>query len=341
MQQITNFSLNELKEFFKNHDIKEFHAKQIFEWIYQKKVFSFDLMTNLPKDLKDFLKSFFSFPCLKLVSFIESQDKETKKFLFELEDKSLIESVLIKSKDRKTVCVSSQVGCNVRCFFCASGKKGLIRNLTVGEIIEQILFIAKDEKITNIVFMGMGEPLENFENVVKSIKLINDENGFNISQRKISISSVGIPEKIIKLANEDFSINLILSLHAPNQELREKLIPFAKKYPLDDILHALDYYFEKTKRDLAFEYILIKDLNDTESHAKELFFLLKKRQCSLNLIPYNPIDGINLKRSETAVIDRFKKILESKGLVVTQRYAKGKDIAAACGQLAFKKINIS
>ncbi|MBI5345651.1 MAG: 23S rRNA (adenine(2503)-C(2))-methyltransferase RlmN [Chlamydiae bacterium] len=334
---LCSFLLQDLQNWLVERQKKSYQAKQIFEWIYQKKVLSFDQMTNLSKDFKIFLKDNFLFPSIKITSEVESEDKQTKKYLFTLEDNRCVEAVLIMSEDRKTICVSSQVGCPVKCCFCASGKKGLLRNLTTSEIVEQVLLILqKEEKISNIVFMGMGEPLENFDAVVKAIKLFNQEEAFNISQRRITLSTSGIPEKIIELADQDLNINLVLSIHAPNQLLREKLIPFAKKYPLVDILNSMDYYFEKTKRDIAFEYILIKDLNDTESHAKELAALLKNKQCSINLIPYNPIDMVAFKRSETDVINRFKQILISKDLVVTQRYTKGKDIAAACGQLAMQ-----
>ncbi len=335
---ILDFTLEGLKAFFIKNSKKAFHAKQIFEWIYQKKIKNFDDMSNLSKELREFLKKELNFNILKISSLQESKDLETIKYLFKLEDGLLIESVLIKSDERRTLCLSSQVGCQVRCAFCASGKKGLLRNLSTAEIIEQILHVEEitKENITHIVFMGMGEPLDNFDNVIKAINIINDPSALNISQRRITISTVGVLDKIILLKESNLKINLALSLHAPNQQLREKLIPYAKRYLIEDILKALDDYFNKTKRDITFEYILIEDVNDRPEHAKELSKLLNKRHSSVNLIPYNPIDSINYKRSSNKKIKDFKNILISQNVIVTQRYQKGSDIAAACGQLALK-----
>lgn len=316
-----------------------FRAQQIVDWVYQKKVDSFDGMTNLSKELRLRLVSIFQFPVIRLLEIKEAE--ETKKFLWECLDGSRVESVLISSFDRRTVCVSSQMGCPGRCAFCASGKSGLVRSLSPAEIVEQVLHIdrilkEKGERVSHIVFMGMGEPLENYDAVVQSIRILIHEKTLNISQRRITVSTVGVVEGIHRLANEDFKVNLALSLHAPNQMIRQKIIPYARKYPLEEILMALDDYFEKTKRDITFEYTLIADVNDHPTHAVELASILRNKQCTVNLIPYNPIEKLNFERPKKSQITRFYDILTQAGINTTWRYTKGDDIAAACGQLALK-----
>jgi 23S rRNA (adenine2503-C2)-methyltransferase len=298
-------------------------------------------MTNLSKDLQSKLQEAFVFPVLEKKEVIEAE--EILKFLWQLKDGLFVESVVIFSEERVTLCLSSQVGCYGKCSFCASGKSGFFRNLSLAEIVEQYIHInremnEKEKKITHIVFMGMGEPLENYENVVSAIKIFSDPEKCQISQRRISLSTVGITEKIDQLAKEDFSINLVLSLHAPNQNLRSKIIPYAKKYPLDKLLESLDRYFAKTKRNITYEYIMIKDVNDSLDYAEELGELLQIRQCSVNLIPYNPVEGVFLQRPEKEQIIKFCAVLEEDFQIpTTWRYTKGKDIQAACGQLALKK----
>jgi 23S rRNA (adenine2503-C2)-methyltransferase len=296
-------------------------------------------MTNLSKEFRSLLKEHIELGSLHLEGKEESKTQETIKFLWKLEDDKLVESVLILAPGRKTICVSSQVGCPARCAFCASGKEGLIRNLTADEIFEQVYNIQHEigEKITHIVFMGMGEPLENYDEVVKALRMLCDENRLNFSERKITVSTVGVIEGIQKLADEQIKVNLVLSLHAPNQHIRKKIIPYARKYDLADVLEAMRNYSKLTKRDITYEYTLLAGINDAEEHALELADLVADDACTVNLIPYNPVDGLNLQRPEKEQIELFRSILERKGIVTTWRYTKGKDIAAACGQLALKK----
>lgn len=329
-------SKEELNEFFFKNNIKNFHLKQIYEWIYKKNVSSFDEMSNLSSDLRNKLKDNFKLYSLSLKKYQTSEDKQTTKYLFSLEDGHLIEAVLILSDKRKTICVSTQVGCFVKCNFCASGKNGFFRNLKFHEILEQIIQISNNisDKPTHIVFMGMGEPLLNLDEVIKAIKIICNDQGFNISQRKITISTVGILENIKKLKELDLNINLALSLHAPTDEIRHEIMPFTTRYKLKDIINEMKSYFQITKRDISFEYILIDNINDSIEHAKELVSLLKNIQCSINLIPYNPIEGLFYKKPSSSKVNKFKDYLLKNNMIVSQRYTKGDDIAAACGQLA-------
>lgn len=341
MQQLCGFLPEELKNWLISLEIKPFIADQILDWVYKKGASSFEEMTNLKKELRIFLSSQPVFPALESVKIQESLDKQTFKSLWKLSDGALVESVLIEAPDRRTVCVSSQVGCPARCAFCASGKEGLIRNLTAAEIVEQVLHTEnalrkRGEKLTNIVFMGMGEPLENYSEVVKAIVILHDEALLNFSKRRITVSTVGVVEGIYRLSDADLKVNLVLSLHAPNQKIRQKIIPYARKYPLEDIMKAMDIYAAKTKRDLTFEYTLISGINDRKEHAEELVTLLGDRQCTVNLIPYNPVFGIRLNKPKLESVQAFQKILEDHKIITTCRYTKGDDIAAACGQLALQ-----
>ncbi len=340
--QLCSLNLEELKKWVQGAGYKSFVAKQIFEWVYQKKEFNFDQMSNLKRDLREDLNKNFTIVTLKLVKTEDSKDLQTTKFLWELEDEKRVESVLIRSNKRRTLCISSQVGCPAKCSFCASGKEGLFRNLSISEIVEQALLVDQylqniGERLSHIVFMGMGEPLENYEAVVDSIKLLCSPDTFGISQRRITISTVGVVDKIYQLIKEDLKINLVLSLHAPNQHVRKKIIPYARRYPLGEILSAMQAYFRKTKRDLTFEYTLIDGINAEVAHAEELSQLLKGKHCSVNLIPYNPVDGLKLARPPKEKIEQFRSTLQDRGIPTTWRYTKGKDIAAACGQLALQK----
>jgi len=330
-----NLSKEEIKNFLINNNFKTFHVKQIIEWIYGKFVLSFDGMSNLSIELREKLKNNFKLYSLSLKKSVLSKDGQTKKYLFELEDGCFIESVLILDKKRITLCVSSQIGCPIKCKFCASGR-GFRRNLKFYEILEQIIHISRDfnnTKPTHIVFMGMGEPLLNLQEVLKAIDIINDL--FKISQRRITISTVGILEGLKKLKEKNLKINLAISLHAADDLLRNQLIPYSKKYKLKELIDELKSYFKKTKRDLLIEYILIDGVNDKIEDAKKLVFLLKNTQCCVNLIPYNPIKRLEFKRSNNKQVKKFKSFLISKKLNVTQRYTKGDDITSACGQLAF------
>jgi 23S rRNA (adenine2503-C2)-methyltransferase len=332
----------ELLSWFRDKGEKEFHARQLFDWIYKHGVLNLDEMTNLSKDLRHKLANEMRFSILELLQVVESADKETYKFLWKLREGNLIESVLICSGARRTVCVSSQVGCPAKCAFCASGKEGFFRNLRPAEILEQVLRInqwlqPKGERVSHVVFMGMGEPLKNYDPVLKAVRFLSDPLMYNISQRRITVSTVGVVEGIKRLTEEGLKINLVLSLHAPNQHIRTKIIPYARKYPLEEILEAMDHYSDKTKRDITYEYTLIAGINDHPDHAHELAHLLKGKQCTVNLIPYNPVRGLRLKRPEKKAIKQFRAVLFGSKIVNTCRYTKGDDIAAACGQLAMQK----
>ena len=341
MKEICSFTLSELKIWMEQNGEKPFRAAQILDWIYHKQALSFQEMTNLSQQLREKLTASFRFPLLEQVKTLESEDGETIKFLWQLPDGKKVESVLIFSDQRRTVCVSSQVGCPARCAFCASGKEGLLRNLSCSEIVEQVLHIDRflqksQERVCHIVFMGMGEPLENYEAVVKAIEILNAPEGLNISQRRITVSTVGVVEGILRLAKEELKVNLALSLHAPNQHIRKKIIPYARRYPLEEILTAVDEYAHRTKRDITYEYTLLAGINDQMESARELASLLSGKQCTVNLIPYNPVDNLNLQRTAKERIEKFRSILDEAQINTTWRYTKGKDIAAACGQLALQ-----
>jgi len=321
---------------------KPFRAKQILNWAYERLKTDWEEMTDLNKALRQKLSSAFHWKSLSQSSVQHSNDGETIKFLWELADHQLVESVLICSGDRRTVCVSSQVGCPARCAFCASGKEGLIRNLTAGEIFEQVFAIhqylqEKGERVSHVVFMGMGEPFENYDNVLKAIQLLNDPLRLNISQRRITVSTVGVVQGIRRFMQENLKVNLVLSLHAPNQHIRKKIIPYARRYDLEEIMGAMIDYARTTHRDITYEYTLISGINDRPEHAEELAKLVQRQPCTINLIPYNPVPGLNLNRPEKEAIEAFREILEEHRIVTTWRYTKGKDIAAACGQLALQK----
>lgn len=321
---------------------KSYHAKQLIDWVYEKGILDWNSMSNLSKELRQKLSGLIRLPVLQLVKVQDSDDLETYKFLWKLPDGKLVESVLICSGARRTVCVSTQVGCPAKCAFCASGKQGFFRNLRPAEIVEQIVQInawlkKKGEKVSHIVYMGMGEPLKNYDPVVKSILMISDPDLLNLSQRRITVSTVGIVEGIKRLAGENLRVNLVLSLHAPNQRIRIKIIPYARKYPLEEIIEAMDEYARKTKRDITYEYILIAGINDHPDHAHELAHLLHGKQCTVNLIPYNPVAGLKLRRPDKKAVKQFRSVLYGSRIVNTCRYTKGDDIAAACGQLALQE----
>jgi 23S rRNA (adenine2503-C2)-methyltransferase len=321
---------------------KEFHAKQLKKWVYEKGVLDWEGMSNLSKELRQQLAKLVNLSTIQLVRIQDSDDLETYKFLWKLRDGRFVESVLICSGSRRTVCVSTQVGCPAKCAFCASGKEGFFRNLRPVEIVEQVVqinawLIKKGERVSHVVYMGMGEPLKNYDAVMNSIRLICDPELLNLSQRRITVSTVGIVEGIKRLSQEGLKVNLVLSLHAPNQKIRMKIIPYARKYPLEDIVSAMDEYAHKTKRDITYEYILIAGINDHPDHAHELAHLLHGKQCTVNLIPYNPVEGLRLKRPEKKAVKHFRSVLFGSNVVNTCRYTKGDDIAAACGQLALQE----
>ena len=332
----------ELEFWLKSEGEPAYRKKQIFDWVYHQSVCDWELMTNLSWDLREKLKQNFSLNSFDLVRQMDSYDGQTTKFLWRLADGSYVESVLIRSDNRRTVCVSSQVGCPARCAFCASGQKGFMRNLSSAEIVEQVVKINRElakinERVSHIVYMGMGEPLKNTESVISSIRQMCDEELLNLSQRRVTVSTVGIVEGIRRLQKEELKVSLVLSLHAPNQHVRKKIIPYARKYPLDEIIAGIEQYARRTKRNATYEYILIEGVNDQEKHAWELCELLEGKQCTVNLIPYNPVPGVRLRRPKTKAIRNFQRILEKNRVTVTCRYTKGDDIAAACGQLALQE----
>ncbi len=330
-------NLEKIKKSLK--DKPDFRIQQIKKWVFKDLITDWEEATTLPAKLRKELSEKFPLK-IKAKKFI-SKDEKTIKALFPLKDNLKIESVLMRYDDRNTICVSSQVGCPLNCSFCATGKMGFKRNLETYEIINQVLFFARllkkeNNKVTNIVFMGMGEAFLNYDNVIKSIEILNDPEGFNLGIRSFSISTAGIVPGIKKLMKEDKQINLAVSLNAPNNELRSELMPINKKYPLKKLLKTIDQYIEKTRRRVMFEYIMIKEVNDQDKHAKQLIRILKNRLCFLNLIPYNSTKA-KFKPSSQKRIRKFKKILKKEGVTVTQRYRFGDKISAACGQLTSKK----
>ena len=337
MEKIDIKSLNyeELQEQLKQLGEKQFRAKQIYEWLHVKLVDSFDEMTNVSKALRDKLAEHYDLIRVKEVAKRVSKDGSTSKFLFELYDKRVIESVLMKYKHGNSVCISSQVGCRMGCRFCASTLGGLERCLTASEMLDQIYQIQKisGERVSNVVVMGTGEPLDNYDNLVQFVRMLTDEHGLNISQRNITVSTCGLCEKIKQLADEQLQITLAISLHAPNDEKRKELMPVANKYSIAQIMDACHYYYDKTGRRITFEYSLVKGVNDGMEQANELARLVKGLNCHINLIPVNPIKERDYAKSDMSFIQNFKNILEKKRINVTIRREMGSDIDAACGQL--------
>lgn len=335
MVDLKSMLFEELKAYIQEKKEPAFRANQIYEWLHKKLVASIDDMTNLPFSFREFLKEDTSITSLKLVTVRISKEDGTRKYLFELEDGNIIESVLMRYKHGNSVCISSQVGCRMGCKFCASTLDGLLRNLTAAEMLDQIYRIQRDigERISNIVIMGSGEPMDNYDNIVRFIKLLSDARGLNISQRNITVSTCGIVPNMIKLADEGFQITLALSLHAPNDEIRRSLMPIANKYPIQEILKACDYYYKKTGRRVTYEYSLVAGINDNLSEAGKVIKLLKHRKGHINLIPVNPIKERDYKKSAHKSILAFKNLLEKEGLNVTVRREMGQDIDGACGQL--------
>ncbi len=338
MQDIKNLNLAELEQVLAGLSIEKFRAKQIFSWIYQKGVFDFDLMTNLPADLRQKLKEKFYIIGFKLVKKSISHD-ETQKLLLGLADGNLIESVIIPVEDRVTGCVSSQAGCKYACGFCASGASGFKRNLTCGEILEQVLLIkcnSQDNKLTHIVFMGTGEPLDNYENVLKAIRIINSKEAINIGQRRITISTCGLIPQIKQLAKEGLQIELSVSLHAADDLTRSRIMPINKKYPLKELIPALREYIKETNRQVTFEYTMIKALNSDLLCAKNLVKIVEGLEAKVNLIPCNPIKELGLEPPGKVDILMFRDVLIKADVNVTLRASRGQDIEAACGQLRLR-----
>lgn len=343
---IKGLTVSELERYLSTLDLPKFRAVQIFEWLYRKKVCSFEEMTNLPKNLRQLLMvKGVGLGCLTLVNQAVAPDG-TVKYLFELDDGRTVESVFIPEPDRNTVCFSTQVGCGMGCVFCATGQNGFIRNLSAGEIIDQVLSAGRisGKTVNNLVAMGQGEPLANYEALLKAVRIMNDPQGMGIGARHITISTCGIIPKIYQLARESLQVNLAISLHAADDELRNRLMPINKIHPLNDLFKACREYTTQTGRRLTFEYALIKDVNDRDVDLQNLlncFTKLGERSKALyhvNLIPYNPVPSLQFERSRPKRVKEFAASLNRNGIETTIRKERGANLAAACGQLQGKRI---
>lgn len=332
---IKSMNEHELQEFMFSLGEKKFRAEQVYQWLHKKLVTDFEEMTNLSESLRAKLKEKCRLTALTAEKVQVSQADGTSKFLFRLYDGNLIESVLMKYHHGNSVCISSQVGCNMGCRFCASTLDGMVRNLTPSEMLDQIYRIQtiSGERVDNIVIMGSGEPMDNYDNVIRFLELINAEKGLNISARNITVSTCGLVPKIYQLADLKLQITLAISLHAPNDDLRRTMMPVANKYSIAEIMEACRYYISKAGRRISFEYSLVKDINDTKECAGQLIKLVKGMNCHVNLIPVNPIKERDYRQSEKRAIEDFKNKLEKNGINVTIRREMGRDIDGACGQL--------
>ncbi len=340
MKNIKDYNIEDLKQELIKLGEKSYRAEQIFKWIYIDNVTSFDDMTNLSLDLREKLKNNFSLCIFKILRKQVSKDG-TIKYLFDVLDGNSIETVLMKYHHGYSLCVSTQIGCKMGCKFCASTGIGFERNLSSGEIVEELLAVERDEKIkiSNVVFMGIGEPLDNYDNVINSIKIINNPKGINIGARHISVSTSGLVPMIYKLADENIQCTLSISLHATNNEKRSEMMPINNKYSIEELIQACKDYIDKTNRRISFEYALAKDNNDNLEDAKELVKLLKGMLCHVNLIPINKIDNGKYVKSSNENILRFRDYLNEHGITATVRRELGSDIEAACGQLRRKNLN--
>ena len=340
MVDIKSLTKAELEDEFALKDLKKFRAVQVYDWMHVKLARSFDEMTNLSKDLRARLNEEYEYTSLKIERVKESAIDGTAKFLFELSDGNFVESVFMRYKHGNSVCISSQVGCRMGCRFCASTLDGLVRSLKPSEMLDQIYAISHHmgERISNIVVMGMGEPLDNFDNLLKFIELITNRDGLNISARNITVSTCGLVEKIRELADRKLAITLALSLHAASDEQRRKLMPVANRYSIEELMQACSYYFETTGRRISFEYSLVSGVNDTIEDAVRLSVLAKRVSAHINLIPVNPIKERDYRRGSRDEILAFKNKLEKNGINVTIRREMGQDIDGACGQLRRRKL---
>ena len=350
---LRSLSLKELKEVMEQLNEKSFRAVQVYEWLHKKQAQGIDEMTNLSTALREKLKNRYELYNLEPVKVLEDSEDGTFKYLFGTIDGNVIESVFMSYEHGYSVCISSQIGCRMGCRFCASTIDGRVRDLTAGEMLEQVYMMqrlqntgmnkeksdagSKDmpllKRISNVVVMGSGEPFDNFDNFVRFYEMLTDEKGINISGRNVTVSTCGLTEKIRELADRQFALTLAISLHAPNDELRRTIMPIAVKYPIKEIISACDYFFEKTGRRITFEYSLMSGINDSQECAGELAVLLGKRNCHVNLIPVNPVKERDFKRTGEKDITSFKKLLEKNKINVTIRRGLGKNIDAACGQL--------
>ena len=334
-KDIKSLTLSQLKEEMESLGEKSFRAGQLYEWMHEKLAEGYEEMTNIPRRLAEQCALRFEYTTLKTVQMQESKLDGTRKYLFALPDDNLVESVWMRYKHGNAVCISSQVGCRMGCRFCASTLDGLERNLLPSEMLEQIYAITRQtgERVSNVVVMGTGEPMDNFDNLLQFIMLLTDENGLHISQRNITVSTCGIVPRMYQLADRQLQITLALSLHAATDEKRRELMPVANRYSLQELMEACMYYFEKTGRRITFEYSLVKDVNDTNEDVIQLTKLIKGLNCHVNLIPVNPIRERDYVQSERHAVESFKNKLEKNGINVTIRREMGRDIDGACGQL--------
>lgn len=331
---INDKTLEELEEIFLKKGYQKFRAKQVFRQIHVNKVNDFDQMTDLSKDMREELSQKFYFPSVKMEEEFVSKIDSTKKYLLSLDDGNIIEAVFMDYESRKTICISSQVGCRMGCKFCASTKKGLERNLTAGEILEEVYELERiNGDINNIVIMGIGEPLDNFKNITKFISLITDERGRNLSHRSITLSTSGLVPKIYELADMDIDVNLALSLHYASDEKRRKFMPIANKYSIRQLIKACDYYLDKTKRRVSFEYVVIDGVNNLDDDVNNLVSLFAGKNIHINLIPLNPIEEFAYGKPKNSALRDFRDKLSRKKLNATIRRSMGSDIDASCGQL--------
>jgi 23S rRNA (adenine2503-C2)-methyltransferase len=340
-KNIRELKLEELINFLKNQNIPSYRAKQIHEWLWKKRAVNFNEMTSLSLSLRDLLEQNFSLNAVKIHKAERSNDG-TIKYSLKLHDSKLIEGVLIPSKKRLTACISSQVGCSLSCTFCATGTLKLERNLNYAEIYDQIFILNEEallnfgKPLSNIVYMGMGEPLLNYENLLKSIELVSSKNGLSMSPKRITVSTAGIAKMIKKLADDEVRFNLAISLHSSDDKKREEIMPINKSINLEELKESIKYFFEKTGTRITYEYILFKDINDSLDDAHELVKFCKSTPCKVNLIEYNSVDNIPFQKASNNKTEKFINFLNEKNVIVNLRRSKGKDINAACGQLVNK-----
>ena len=334
---IYNLSLPDLEDYFINKGEKKFKAQQLFEWLYQKKVESFDEMTNLKKETIAMLKNDFTLRTITIKKV--ERDIDVNKYLFYLYDDEKVEAVLMNHDYGTSLCISTQVGCNMGCKFCESGRLKKVRNLETHEMVEQILTVEKEcgKRISHVVVMGIGEPFDNYDNLVKFIEIINHPKGIALGSRHITVSTCGVIPKIKEFTKLPYQVNLAISLHAPNDKLRSEIMPINRAYPLKDLINTLKEYINKTNRRVTFEYIMLQGVNDQEEHALELVNLVRGMNCYINLIPYNETNNISFKRSNYDTITKFYDILKKNRINATIRREFGSKISAACGQLRSKK----
>ena len=337
IENVYNLTLQDWEEYFVNKGEKKFKGSQVFDWLYRKRVTSFDEMTNIKKDILDMLKKDFTFKTLS-ISKVE-RDTDVNKYLFRLKDCEKVEAVLMNHLYGNSLCISTQVGCNMGCKFCESGRLKKVRNLETHEMIEQILLVEEEcgKRISHVVIMGIGEPFDNYDNLIKFIEIINNPKGIELGSRHITVSTCGVVPKIKEFMNLPYQVNLAISLHAPNDEIRNTIMPINKAYPIPVLINTLKEYIQKTNRRVTFEYILLDQVNDTSECARELANLVKGMNCYINLIPYNETNNISYKRTKSENITNFYDILKKNKINVTIRREYGSKISAACGQLRSKK----